>query len=162
MSTDLQILQTDANATKSVKLVGKMIETANYGVIDASRSEVVEFDFSGVTMINSKGIQIWKDFMKSLPNSTRYVYVKCPLKVVNQLNLFPGFKGGKTVEIATFYAPYFCEGCDKPISTLITTAKDFPDGRIGAPPSVACPTCKKPMEFDGNSQKYFLFLKRLA
>lgn len=161
MSPDLQVSQTDSGTTRRIGLVGKMVETANYGVIDVSRSETAEFDFSGVTMINSKGIQIWKDFMKGLPGNVRYVYVKCPLKVVNQLNLFPGFKGGKTVDVASFFAPYFCEGCDKPTSVLITTAHAFPDGRIGNPPSQNCPSCGKPMEFDGNAQKYFLFLKRL-
>ncbi len=162
MTADLQIQQSDNGTTRCVKLIGKMIESAQYQSIDASKSEVVEFDFSGVSMINSKGIQIWKDFMKSLPTTSRYTYVRCPLKVVNQLNLFPGFKGGKTVDVASFYAPYFCEACDKSNSILITTARDFPGGRVGTPPATICPDCQKPMEFDGNAQKYFLFLKRLS
>ncbi len=158
---DLRIEQTVTDQKQCIKVLGKMIETADYSSIVVGPSDAAEFDFSGVTMINSKGLQIWKDFMKGLPLTARYAYVRCPLKVVNQLNLFPSFKGGKTVDVASFFAPYFCEACDKPSAKLLITAQDFPDGRIGAPPPANCPDCKKPMEFDGNAQKYFLFLKRL-
>lgn len=160
MSQVLEIQQLDNGTTRCVKLIGAMIEAVPYGVIDPGQAEVVEFDFAGVTMINSKGIQLWKDFMRGLSGNTRIVYVRCPLKVVNQLNLFPGFKGGKAVDVASFYAPYFCEFCDKPHSNLIVTARDFPGGRVGNPPAANCPSCSKPMDFDGNAQKYFLFLKR--
>jgi hypothetical protein len=138
-----------------------MIETANYSVVDVKTAKVAEFDFEAVTMINSKGVQIWKEFMKALPPGPRYLYVRCPLKIINQINLFPSFKGGKVVEIASFYVPYFCETCDKPSSVLLTGANVMVNGKV-IPPEMPCGVCKKPMEFDGNVQKYFLFLTRIA
>ncbi len=98
--------------------------------------------------------------MRGLTDRVRLVYVHCPLKVINQLNLFPAFKGGKTVEVASFFAPYYCESCDIPRVVLLDTARDFPGGRVGNPPVANCPQCKGLMGFDGRAQKFFLFLKR--
>ena len=137
-----------------------MDENAVYGTINIDDAAVVVINFEKVAMINSKGIQIWKEYVKSLPPQLKIAYARCPLRVVNQLNLFPSFSGGKNVVILSFYAPYFCEPCDGSHSILLEPKKVFPDGKIGDPPEINCPACSKAMEFDGSPAKYLLFLKR--
>jgi hypothetical protein len=158
--SDIAVQQTVSENVATIKLVGKMSETADYSAVDISKALDAEFDFEGVTLINSKGIQIWKEFMKSLPDGIRFAYVRCPLKVVNQINLFPSFNGGKIVEIKSFFAPYFCETCDKSNSFLLQTATDFSTNGVTTPPARNCEDCRNQLVFDGNAQKYFLFLKR--
>ncbi len=161
--SELQFKKAHANGVTTISLIGRMSETAQYAALaDVGGADCVEFDFDGVTLINSKGIQIWKTFMTSLPQDLVIRYVNCTLKIVNQLNLFPSFQGNKKVEIKTFYAPYFCEACDSQLQIRLETAAAFPDPRTAAAPSVTCPSCAKPMEFDANPQKYFMFLRRSA
>jgi hypothetical protein len=158
--SDVKIVLKRAGANVEVRLAGQMDERANYSTIDLNGVAAADFDFEGVTMINSKGIQVWKDFMRSVPDNVRVTYKRCPLKVVNQLNLFPSFNGGKVVKVTSFFAPYFCEACDKPHTALLDTATHFPEGKPVAAPSIDCESCKKPLEFDAIPQKYFLFLRR--
>jgi hypothetical protein len=158
--SDVKIQQKRTGANLELRLAGQMDERANYAIIDLKGVAAADFDFEGITMINSKGIQVWKDFMRSVPDNVRVTYQKCPLKVVNQLNLFPSFNGGKVVRVTSFYAPYFCESCDKAHTALLDTATYFPEGQTVAAPTIPCDTCKKPLEFDAIPQKYFLFLRR--
>lgn len=158
--SDLVIEQKVEGNTVKVSLKGKMADTAEYSTIKVAGSAAAEFDFEGVTMINSKGVQIWKEFMQALPPGLKVSYQRCPLKVVNQLNLFPSFKGGKVVEVSSFYAPYFCATCDEPRSVLLETVKYFTQGKVAVVPPMSCDKCKKPMELDANPQKYFLFMQR--
>lgn len=158
--SDLSIEKTRSGDKLAVVLKGRMTETSRYAEIDVAGVKSLEINMDGVSVINSKGIQIWREFMKNLPAGLAISYVKCPLKVVNQLNLFPTFNGGKSVEIVSFYAPYFCEKCDQTASRLLESGKHFTAGKPIAAPAMTCEKCKAALEFDGVEQKYFLFLRR--
>ena len=165
--TTLTITPSFKDGILNVKLAGKMDETANYSALRTQIDTLLAspgiktaaFNFEAVSLINSKGIQVWKDFMTGLPAPVRIFYLRCPLRVVNQLNLFPSFNGGKKVTVKSFYAPYWCERCDAATAVLLQPAIDFIDGKISAPKR-NCPKCQAVLSFDGSEQKYFLFLKR--
>ncbi len=155
------IIETTRNAESlELKLKGRMVETARYGDLDLAGVRVLDIDFDGVTLINSKGIKLWREFMQTLPQGLRITYTRVALKVVNQLNLFPTFNGGKSVDVLSFYAPYFCEKCDRTVAVLLAAGQHFASGKPVEPPALTCETCKSDLEFDGVAQKYFLFLRR--
>lgn len=159
---DIAAVQQDAGAETCVTLVGRMSEAADYAVVRLDGFTSICFDFEGVSLINSKGVQIWRDFMTKIPGGLAITYMRCPLKVVNQLNLFPTFNGGKSVRIATFYAPYYCGKCDQGRNVLIVADDHKEQLRAGDAPAISCDVCKSPLAFDANPKKFFLFLRRSA
>ncbi|NDE16559.1 hypothetical protein EBZ80_16675 [bacterium] len=154
-------LTTTAKADRvSVAFAGKIDENAKYGTIDLGGKSILEFDFEKVELINSMGLQNWVSFMKALPANVAIHFVRCPLRIVNQMNLFPGFMGERKVVVESFYAGYFCEACDASHNNLLTRESVLNVGG-GKPkaPEQKCPKCQKAMEFDGIEDKYFAFLK---
>lgn len=143
-----------------VAFAGKIDENAKYGAIDVAGKSILEFDFEKVELINSMGLQNWVSFMKGLPAGVAIHFARCPLRIVNQMNLFPGFMGERKVVVESFYAGYFCEACDGSHNKLLTRDQVLvPGGAKPKAPAQQCPKCQKPMEFDGIEDKYFAFLK---
>lgn len=139
-----------------VAFAGKIDENASYGSIILAGKTILEFDFEKVELINSMGLQNWVSFMKGLPANVSIHFTRCPLRIVNQMNLFPGFMGERNVIVESFYAAYFCSTCDGSFNNLLTRADVLKSG-AGKPkaPEQKCPKCQKPMEFDGIEDKYF-------
>lgn len=160
---ELTVKQTeDGSGGTIVALSGRMSEGADYRAIKVAGATAISIDFEEITMINSKGVQLWKDFMQGLPGGITITYLRCPLKIVNQLNLFPSLNGGKSVHIASYYAPYFCSKCDEGRVLLMDADKTQESARSGEAVPAQCKVCGTAMEFDANPQKYFLFLRRAA
>jgi len=146
-----------AGSNVIVVLSGAMDENANYEPVKAGKWTSFTFDFAGISLINSTGLQQWTKFLSSLPNNAVIAFRNCSQRVVNQINLFPGFIGGHKVNIESFFAPYFCAECDQSQNVLLTTSQ------LPTPPKSPaqnCPTCSKAMEFDGIEKKFFAFLNR--
>ena len=156
--TSLVIEQTRQDHNLSLTLKGQIDEEADYSGVRTDGIRTVAIDFAGVALINSTGIQRWIKFLGSFPKGTTMVFSRCTIRVVTQINLFPGFLAGRQVKIASFYAPYFCEACDSSCDILLETAKYFPEGAAAKAPPMRCPRCSGPAEFDGIEKKYFLFL----
>lgn len=136
---------------------GQIDEASVYPKLPRGTWKRLELDLAKVQLINSTGLQRWIGFLGSVPGDL--TLTRCSLRVIAQLNMFPGFLAGKAATVASFYAPYFCEACDASLELLLETATDFPDPeRIKAPTKV-CPRCQGVAEFDGIEKKYFLFLK---
>jgi hypothetical protein len=165
MDAELTITKNVVDGRMHVMLAGRIDERAQFGAFDAAGQASVVFDFSGITLVNSLGIQAWGRFMKGLPPALKIGFHRCPLRIVNQINLFPGFLGGRKVVFISFYAPYRCSGCNASESVLLK-AKDCLVAKGGAKaygaPARACHKCSKPMEFAAIEEKYFMFLNRGA
>ena len=158
--SSLKLQQSTAAKITRIKLSGHIDEDANYTTLKINDMDEIHFDFEGITLINSTGIQKWIKFLREVPATTRVFFEKCPIKLVHQLNLFPGFTADKSVSITSFFAPYFCDCNEKSHDILLTTKIHFASGKEFSPPVINCPTCKQAMEFDAIEKKYFLFLKR--
>lgn len=158
----LQIAQKNAEGKGLIALVGQIDENADYsGVVFDGLKEVC-FNFEGVSLINSTGLQRWISFLETIPVQMVIRFEKCPVRVIAQINMFPGFVAGRDVEITSFFAPYYCQKCDRSSNLLLDRNTHFPSGGIQSAPHVACGTCKEEMEFDGIEKKYFHFLQGMA
>lgn len=139
----------------NVLLTGTIDEDADFNPLEGLSQPEVVFDFYGVTMLNSCGIREWINFISKLPEATRITYRRCPQIIIEQINMVHGFfRAGAVIE--SFYAPYYCEKCDKEAKVLIK-AKEV-QGRHA--PQAACPHCHDgQMVFDALEEQYFHFLK---
>lgn len=160
MATALSVRQEKKDNTLTVFIAGDIDENSKFGDVNCQGMGSVVFDFEGVSLINSLGIQAWIAFLKTVPKSVKVGFQNCALRVVNQLNIFPAFTADHDVDISSFYAPYHCAACDESYTQKLETKKAFPDRANLSAPEANCPKCKAPMEFGAVEQKYFLFLKR--
>jgi hypothetical protein len=156
--TSLAIERRQEGKTLYLKLVGSIDEGADYSAADIKGVDRVIFDFEDIKLINSTGLQRWIKFLTSIPGSVAVSFRRCAIRVVTQINMFPGFLGNRQVAIESFFAPYFCEKCDSSCDILIETQKHIPDLSHPVAPNMQCPRCQGPVEFDGIAKKYFLFL----
>ena len=149
----------DGKGGLTVKLAGQVDELADYGTIKTTGVKRVAFDFEKIKLINSTGLQRWIQFLNSIDKGVAIAFVRCSIRVITQINMFPGFLGGRQVAIESFFAPYFCEACDASRDLLLDASQQFASGKPPAAPKMKCPTCAGPAEFDGIEKKYFMFLK---
>ena len=160
MSGSLTLEQKVKEHKTLITLKGKIDESADFSSASFKGIRVAIFDFAGIRMINSMGIQVWIAFLKRVPRQTAVIFKRCPLRVINQINLFPAFLAGRKVRITSFYAPWFCDQCDESFSFLLTTKDHFPEGKPLTVPDQTCQKCGEDMEFGVIEEKYLLFLKR--
>lgn len=152
-----------ANSRMAVyALDGNIDESSDYSTFSPMNLTHITFNLEGIKLINSIGVQRWIQFLEGIPAGITIAFEKCPLRIINQMNLFPEFTGGKPVEVKSFYAPYFCTACDSSFSSLIDQAQHAATlVQLKAPP-MDCPKCKGSAVFDGIEKKYFVFLKRAS
>ncbi len=142
-----------------VKLSGQIDEDADYAPVRTAGVKRVAFDFEKIKLINSTGLQRWIKFLAAIDPATEVAFVRCSIRVITQINMFPGFLAGRKVRLESFFAPYFCEACDSSCDILLDRQGHFPDPAKASAPKMLCPRCHGPAEFDGIEKKYFLFLK---
>lgn len=158
--SDLRVTEERSGSDVTFHLEGKIDEFSDYSQMSFGEVDRAILDFDGVTLINSSGIQRWIAFLESVPESIRVDFKNCPLRIVNQMNLFPAFLAGRDVKVHSFYAPYYCECIDESKNVLLNTDEHFADLDDIKVPNISCDQCGELMEFDGIEKKYFLFLKR--
>ena len=154
----MDILYSETNMV--IKLIGQIDESADYSKVAWNKVTSTIFDFQNVTLINSTGLQKWITFLEKVPSQVDIKFEKCPLRIVNQINLFPGFTVNRPVRILSFYAPYYCAECDFSQDILLDTEKYFKNRDQISAPQIKCLRCTKEMEFDGIERKFFSFLHR--
>jgi hypothetical protein len=154
----LAIEQKEEAGTLRLTLSGQIDEAADYSPVAHQGKKRIEFDFEKVGFINSTGLQRWIKFLQAIAPETVVAFTRCSIRVVTQLNMFPGFLAGRKVAIDSFFAPYFCEACDQACELLLDVKKHQADLMAARAPKQQCPRCKKDAEFDGIEKKYFLFL----
>ncbi len=159
MSTLAAVQTADGQGGAVLTLSGQIDEAADYGKIDLRGLKRIAFDFEKIKLINSTGLQRWIKFLGGIDPKVEIAFVRCAIRVITQINMFPGFTAGRTVKIESFFAPYFCEACDKSQDLLLERDKHFPDPAKVVAPKMQCQKCTGPAEFDGIEKKYFIFLK---
>src|SRR5690606_14701222 len=146
---DVLVMKQIVNGERAlVALCGRIDAHAKVTAPKLDGIGVLIVDFRGVKAINSMGLHARTAVIKALAADLRVAFQHCPLRIVNQMNLFPGFMGGRAVKVLSFYAPYYCKACDRAETVYIET-QTLKKAAGGAPqvPSQACPSCKKTMEF---------------
>ncbi len=142
-----------------VDFAGSIDEEARYDRTNLRECSKVVFNLEGIELINSTGIQKWIAFIDALVGS---VFIeRCSVRIVNQLNMFPGFFGKKVVTMKSLFVPYFCESCDESKHVLVScdqkSVEFMKSGKCPGLPN--CNQCSGSLEFDGIEKKYFAFAK---
>lgn len=144
----------DAGDHTVFAFTGTIDEDVDFTKVPLAKKPVYVFDFEGVRAINSCGIREWVKFSEGIEPATKLVYLNCTQIIIEQINMVAGFfRSGS--EVRTFYAPYFCEGCDEERKVRIETKTVSG----GSAPEVKCADCGAAMEFDALEEQYFRFLK---
>lgn len=159
MGKSLKIDQENTGTKAKLVLHGQIDEAADYATVDFNGIKAVHIDFENITLINSTGLQKWIKFLNEIPKEISVAFERCTPKIIKQIDMFPGFLASRKVAIETFYAPYFCEKCDKAANVLLKI-KDVKLSHKA--PIEKCETCDSEMEFDSIEKKYFMFLDHLS
>jgi len=136
-----------------ISIEGKVDEKFDDSEI-VGRRGVVVFDLGGVSRFTSQGILHWINALKSL-QASYYCFVNCRPSAMDQFNLVQAFP--QRGELVTFYAPFVCAQCDKPVERLIDLRHNLEIDFFGAP-EVACPKCGAQAEFDDVPDLYFRYV----
>lgn len=147
-----QILQDELN----VELIGAIDEDADFKELIGLEQKNISFDFNQVNMINSCGIREWIKFLEKIPESIHVTYNNCPQIIIEQINMVHGFFR-KGASINSFYAPYFCENCDKENKVHLKSEQV----KNRKAPKMECPKCGEEMDFDAIEAQYFSFLGKV-
>lgn len=116
--------------------------------------QLVVIDTAEVTRINSCGVRDWVNWLARLEaQGARVVLVDCSVHIVDQINMVHNFIGSGQVK--SFFAPYYCEVCDKELLQLFEVA-EIVDPLVIHPP---CPSCGRATELDHLPEQYFAFLE---
>ena len=109
-------------------------------------------DCRNLTQMYSVGIRKWVLKLQERPADSPLTFTHCSIVFIEQLNLITGFVDAKKVE--SFYAPYFCDECDKTHSMLLIPS-EIEDMEA---PEKKCPEHNTDMTFDDDEEEYFEFL----
>jgi len=150
----VNIEQQDDVATYS--FVGEMTERFEFKNMQMTSCPKIVFDMSQVRSFNSCGIREWVFFMKEFENVDSLTFEKCSISTIDQFNMVPATLGIGIVE--SFYAPYYCEGEDKPLEKLIHITASANDLSQGQAPVLKCDSCDMELIFDAIEESYFVFI----
>jgi eukaryotic-like serine/threonine-protein kinase len=155
---DLRIQELKRSDTTTwFALSGEILSACDFAPILNAPTENVVLDLEGVVRINSAGVRDWLMFVSSLERAGKKITLeRCSVSIVQQLNVIAGFRGRGIV--ASVFAPYYCNSCDRGHRELIELTID-----VGVPDleqAVMCPRCKAPMEFDDLAGSYLGFQQR--
>jgi hypothetical protein len=131
---------------------GEVNELSDFERLRTRIPRTFDFDLSGILRLNSAGIRSWIDFLRAMSPETSYQMVRCSVPFIVQAAMMPGMRGRGT--IASFFAPYRCEDCDRESERLFQTAAF---GAAHTMPQFACP-CGGVLVFDDLEDRFLSFL----
>jgi len=138
-----------------VVLKGDITEATNFKSLLPSVVGRVDFDLSQVEYMNSLGVREWVHFLKEA-SIRGYEFHACSVPFVLQASAVHGVLGRGTV--ASFFAPYVCNGCghqeDRLLQSAAVLAADTRE-----PPTFTCPECGDALELDELPERYLAFLR---
>lgn len=146
----------EAGGVRNLLLSGVIDEFSDLAFFAHLQGEVV-VHMGEVRRINSFGVRLWIDAVRSVPADAQVVYVQVPTPIVEQMNLVNGFFGRGRVE--SFLAPMVCTGCGHDQAMLFEVSECTKSTPPGLPPT-PCPSCGlELMELDDIEEQYLAFLK---
>ena len=157
--SSFKIVESRKDTSLDLRIFGTLDEDAKLPNANFSSATSINFDFGGLTSINSCGIRDWIKWISYIKPSTRVTYSNCPKIIVDQINMVDGFlpASGKVV---SFFVPYFCENCDDVENNLFSTSEVVTAGGVKIPKSTKCSKCGGETEIDIIETKYLKFLSR--
>ncbi|MGE3544313.1 MAG: FIST N-terminal domain-containing protein [Kofleriaceae bacterium] len=138
-----------------VKIRGRLTEAFKGEQLGRTLAGRVVFDLGEVDRVTSFGVREWLAMMSAASGMTESYFIRCSESVVNQLTMIRRFDGG--ARIASFFAPYLCNGCGSQIERLLDCERDAAELRSLAPAPVRCPRCDAEARFDDDARSYFAF-----
>ena len=115
----------------------------------------VDFDLSQVRYMNSLGVREWVQFLKRA-NIQGYEMHACSVPFVLQASMISDVVGRGT--IVSFFAPYFCEGCNEQTEKLLQSAAILAADQQA--PLLTCSACNGQMRLDDIPERYLAFLEQ--
>jgi hypothetical protein len=147
----LKIESTEESGVLRLKLVGVVDELAN---LDARVPPPRGRALAGVKWINSRGVKTWIEWLAKVEAGQNKVRLfECSPAVVSQINMIDQFTG-RTTQVVSFQAPYYCPSCHSESRVILETA------RLGGnpPPTPPCGKCGAPLELDEIADAFFAFV----
>jgi len=122
------------------------------GKIEVGR---VEFDVSGIELINSFGARAWITFAQGLRRrKVVLTFVNCAVEFIEASNMYVSFVAPS--EVASFQLPLQCMSCgvSKRVVCHRSQVNEGP-----TLPSQNCERCKTPMKLEVDPETYLAFLE---
>jgi CheY-like chemotaxis protein len=140
-----------------VTLQGDFTELTDFSGLVHHLAGQVEFDLSAVRYLNSSGVRNWVAFLRSLQAVSEYAFVRASVSFIAQASMVPAVLGRG--QVASFFAPYHCDKCDRSDERLLQTAS------VGTmptllPPRFRCSACNGELTFDDIPERFFAFLAK--
>lgn len=146
----------EADGVKHLHLNGVIDEFADLSFFKHLHGPVV-LHMAAVRRINSFGVRLWMDFVRSIPSEAQVSYVEVATPLVEQMNMVQGFFGAGHVE--SFVAPMVCTACGETSARIFTVAECT---KVNPPalPESRCSACQAGLlELDDIEEQYLAFLK---
>ena len=151
-----KIQRKDEKDAAIYELSGVIDELADFSPLKADR-KIVVLDFEAVDRVNSYGVKKWLVAMKALAAGASLRYRRCPVGIVEQVNMVSGLH--EVAQIESFYLPYGCQCHEDEVRQLVTTAEAKAPGFIDSlNERFACSRCDRKLEFADDEGIYFEFL----
>lgn len=157
------MLKIEVTETKSKTLVAlseQLDDTANFTAISWARANDLEFDLSGLKMINSSGISQWITWSQTLPGYLNISVSNLPPIFVNLWNVIQDMVPS-TWRVESFYLPYVCHETQQNRNVLLIHGKNFNNAGLiePLPPTVVLdPDTQLVWELDVSLSSYVQFL----
>ncbi len=141
-----------------VALQRSLTERSNFEGLAARLESNALFDLRHLQLINSLGVSRWINFLREIPEPVAYRFAHCSVPFCTQASFIADMVGRG--QVVSFFAPYYCSGCDRESECELTAASL--DLAEGAPaPAMSCPSCGEPMLFEDLPERFFRFLRRV-
>ena len=148
----------------TVTISGFINEGCELFKTDFSKYSKVTIDFENTTFINSLGIRMWMDWLRSdkVLGQTKLILINCVPSLVAQFNMIKGFLT-ENCEVQSLYADYYFEDSSEEHRVLLTRGEEFLPETNGQPGWVKIAeeieTDKgEELILDTIKEKYFAFL----
>ncbi len=158
---DLEINQDQQQGGFLAVMRGQIDERADLvRAVDGLSGRVI-IDLAGVTFINSIGVREWIKMLRALEARRVPATLKrCSETMVMQMNMI--IETQTNAQVESFFAPYLCDACGYEGSVCIEVKDHARALAAKAPPSLPCPECRAPMQFNEIPGRYLLFLEQPA
>ena len=144
--------------TIQIELVGPLNEDLKLPTVE-NEIRKVQIDFKNVSSINSVGIRIWIDWLKSMMDK-KIIYTQCPKFIVSQMNTVNGFLPPHG-EVKSFYVSYYNEELNIEEHVLYEKGKQFDDQKITVQKEITNSEGVL-LELDVNYPQFFKFISGIS
>lgn len=105
-------------------LSGPIDEEASFPSTDMTGIQSVYIDLDAITVINSVGIRLWLQWIKTFAGVRSVFIDRAHKAMVLQFNMIEGFLPSHAV-VRSIYVPMYCERCDHQAEILIENIGPF-------------------------------------